>query len=128
MDPNDTKRRAQKKKKGAGTSRSALKAQRGTILIVIVTFTPAIVAIITIIIIVKRSKFGQSKYRLVATPDKCISYVCELVTAYSSIAIRSIITRSYSEISLSHSFYSKLEKYNQPNPSTNSTWPLPYAF
>ena len=123
MDPNDTKRRAQKKKKGAGTSRSALKAQRGTILIVIVTFTPAIVAIITIIIIVKRSK-----YKPVATPDKCVSYVFELVTAYSSIAIRSIIVRSYSEVSLSHSFYTKLEKYNQPNPSPNPTWPLPYAF
>ena len=123
MDPNDTKRRAQKKKKGAGTSRSALKAQRGTILIVIVTFTPAIVAIITIIIIVKRSK-----YKPVATPDKCVSYVFKLVTAYSSIAIRSIIVRSYSEVSLSHSFYTKLEKYNQPNPSPNPTWPLPYAF
>lgn len=123
MDPNDTKRRAQKKKKGAGTSRSALKAQRGTILIVIVTFTPAIVAIITIIIIVKRSK-----YKPVATPDKCVSYVFELVTAYSSIAIRSIIVRSYSEVSLSHSFYTKLEKYNKPNPSPNPTWPLPYAF
>ena len=123
MDPNDTKRRAQKKKKGAGTSRSALKAQRGTILIVIVTFTPAIVAIITIIIIVKRSK-----YKPVATPDKCVSYVFELVTAYSSIAIRSIIVRSYSKVSLSHSFYTKLEKYNQPNPSPNPTWPLPYAF
>jgi len=123
LDPNDTKRRAQKKKKGAGTSRSALKAQRGTILIVIVTFTPAIVAIITIIIIVKRSK-----YKPVATPDKCVSYVFELVTAYSSIAIRSIIVRSYSEVSLSHSFYTKLEKYNKPNPSPNSTWPLPYAF
>jgi len=123
LDPNDTKRRAQKKKKGAGTSRSALKAQRGTILIVIVTFTPAIVAIITIIIIVKRSK-----YKLVATPDKCVSYVFKLVTAYSSIAIRSIIVRSYSEVSLSHSFYTKLEKYNKPNPSPNPTWPLPYAF
>jgi len=123
LDPNDTKRRAQKKKKGAGTSRSALKAQRGTILIVIVTFTPAIVAIITIIIIVKRSK-----YKPVATPDKCVSYVFELVTAYSSIAIRSIIVRSYSEVSLSHSFYTKLEKYYQPNPSPNPTWPLPYAF
>lgn len=123
MDPDDTSRRAQKKKKGAGASRSALKDQRATYLIVITTFTPLIAAIITLIAIAKRSK-PRPTAAIAATRPSCVR---KLVTAYCSIAIRSVIVRSYSKVSLSHSLYTKLEKYNQPNPSINLTRPLPHA-